>query len=328
MHLMRAPVEERAAISPGPRASRASHHRGARGGRQMKLCVGTAKGIVILDAERRGTPLLALADPSSVWCMAQDCRDPGVIYAGAVDHAHMGAARGKGTLARSVDGGRTWADITPGLARTEDVWAVATAPDAPGELFIGTSHARLLHSRDHGRSFRECSSFLKLPGRDRWSFPPPPHIPHVRAIEFDPREPATIYIGIEEGGVARPRREVRAAQQCDLRGRALPGGRSAESAPALRDHRQRLLPLGKPRRLMASEQTRADPHVHGAAVRRTGRAPGNLHCGGSGTTAVLVGRTGWRRRADFSQRRLWDELRAAGRGGSDHAGALDGDAVS
>lgn len=170
----------------------------------MKLCVGTSKGVVILGAEK-GSPLLALADPPSVWCMAQDCRDSGVIYAGAVDHVHMGAARGKGTLARSADGGRTWADITPGPARNEDVWAVAAAPDAAGEMFIGTSHARLLRSLDHGRTFRECAAFLKLPGRDRWSFPPPPHVPHIRAIEFDPQDPATIYVGVEEGGVARTR---------------------------------------------------------------------------------------------------------------------------
>lgn len=169
----------------------------------MKLCVGTSKGIVVLDAERTGKPLMVLADPPSVWCMAQDCRDPGTIYAGSVDHTHMGSARGRVTLARSNDGGRTWADITPGIARTEDVWAIATAPDAPGEVFIGTSHARLLHSLDHGRTFRECVGFLKLPGRERWRFPPPPHIPHVRSIVFDPHDPMTIYVGVEEGGVAR-----------------------------------------------------------------------------------------------------------------------------
>jgi photosystem II stability/assembly factor-like uncharacterized protein len=169
----------------------------------MKLCVGTSKGIVVLDAERKGPPLLALADPFSVWCMAQDCRDPGVIYAGAVDEPHMGNARGKATLARSTDSGRTWSDLTPSIARNEDVWAVAAAPDVPGEVFIGTSHARLFHSLDHGRTFRECTAFLKLPGRDRWSFPPPPHIPHVRSIAFDPHDTSTIYLGVEEGGVAR-----------------------------------------------------------------------------------------------------------------------------
>jgi photosystem II stability/assembly factor-like uncharacterized protein len=169
----------------------------------MKLCVGTSKGIVVLDAERKGKPLMVLADPPSVWCMAQDCRNPGMIYAGAVDHTHMGSARGRVTLARSNDGGRAWADITPGIARNEDVWAIAAAPDGPGEMFIGTSHARLLHSLDHGRTFRECAGFLKLPGRDRWSFPPPPHIPHVRSIVFDPHDPMTMYVGVEEGGVAR-----------------------------------------------------------------------------------------------------------------------------
>ena len=169
----------------------------------MKLCVGTAKGIVVLDAERSGKPLMVLADPPSVWCMAQDCRDPGIIYAGSVDHAHMGSSRGRVTLARSNDGGRTWADLTPGIARNEDVWAIATPPDGPGEVFVGISHARLLHSLDHGRTFRECAAFLKLPGRERWSFPPPPHVPHVRSIAFDPHDPMTLYVGVEEGGVVR-----------------------------------------------------------------------------------------------------------------------------
>ncbi|HTQ25476.1 MAG TPA: hypothetical protein VMI09_12330 [Candidatus Binataceae bacterium] len=169
----------------------------------MKLCVGTSKGIVLLDAEHKGKPLMVLADPPSVWCMAQDCRDPGTIYAGSMADAHMGSARGRVALARSNDGGRAWADITPGIARNEDVWAVAVPPDGPGELFIGTSHARLLHSLDHGRTFRECADFLKLPGRERWSFPPSPHIPHVRAIAFDPHDAMTMYVGVEEGGVAR-----------------------------------------------------------------------------------------------------------------------------
>lgn len=169
----------------------------------MKLCVGTSKGVVILGVGPKCRPLLALADPSSVWCMAQDCGDPNVIYAGAVDHVHMGNARGKGTFGRSTDGGRTWADITPGSARNEDVWAVAAAPDRPGEVFIGTSHARLLRSSDQGRTFRECAAFLKLPGRDRWSFPPPPHVPHVRSIVFDPHDSGTIYVGVEEGGFVR-----------------------------------------------------------------------------------------------------------------------------
>jgi photosystem II stability/assembly factor-like uncharacterized protein len=166
----------------------------------MRLCIGTSKGIVILDPERGATPLMVLADPTAVWCMAQDCADPGVIYAGATEHV-----RGKGTLARSTDGGRTWTDISPASARDEEVWAVAASPAVKDRVFAGTSHARLLRSDDRGRTFHECKSFLAIPGRERWSFPPPPHIPHVRSIAFDPRDPDAMYVGVEEGGVFRSR---------------------------------------------------------------------------------------------------------------------------
>ena len=53
----------------------------------MRLCVGTAKGIVILDPGRGATPLMVSADPPSVWCMAQDCADPNLLYAGAIHNA-------------------------------------------------------------------------------------------------------------------------------------------------------------------------------------------------------------------------------------------------
>ncbi len=171
----------------------------------MRLCVGTAKGIVLLDLTRGGTPLLALADPASVWCMAQDCTQPEVIYAGSINNLQAGSARGKSSLARSSDGGQSWHDITPRNARDEEVWAVAAAPDVPGQLFVGTSHARLFRSDDGGHSFYECTSFLKMPGRERWGFAQSPHIPHIRTIAFDPVQPDTIYVGVEEGGVYRSR---------------------------------------------------------------------------------------------------------------------------
>jgi hypothetical protein len=171
----------------------------------MRLCVGTAKGIVILEPERGKVPRMISADPPSVWCMAQDCADPHLIYAGSIHNPQAGSARGKGSLAASEDGGRTWRDITPVGAHDEEVWALATAPDRHGELFAGTSHARIFHSEDAGRSFRECTGFLKLPGRERWTFPPPPHVPHVRSLSFDPRDPNIIYVGVEEGGAFRSR---------------------------------------------------------------------------------------------------------------------------
>src|SRR5215472_13283355 len=87
----------------------------------MRLCVGTAKGIIVLDPDRGGAPLMVLADPVSVWCMAQDCEQPDILYAGSIHNLQAGSARGKGSLARSLDGGRTWHDITPRNAHDEEV---------------------------------------------------------------------------------------------------------------------------------------------------------------------------------------------------------------
>jgi hypothetical protein len=171
----------------------------------MRLCVGTAKGIVILDPERGATPLMVSADPPSVWCLAQDCATPNLLYAGSIHNAQAGSARGKGALALSDDGGRSWCDVTPGIVRDEEVWALAASPDRTGEVFVGTSNARLLRSEDACRSFRECLGFLKLPGRDRWTFPQPPYVPHLRSISFDPQDSNTLYVGVEEGGAFRSR---------------------------------------------------------------------------------------------------------------------------
>ncbi len=164
----------------------------------MKLCIGTAKGIVILDPARGATPLLVLADPSPVWCMARDCADPQVIYAGINEAGH-----GRGVLTRSTDGGRTWTDITPAVARDEEVWALAASPSVERRVFFGASHGRLFRSDDGGRNFFEATAFLRVPGRERWSFPAPPHIPHVRSIAFDPLNSSVIYAGVEVGGVFR-----------------------------------------------------------------------------------------------------------------------------
>ncbi len=171
----------------------------------MRLCVGTSKGIVMLDPDRAGAPLMVLADPSSIWCLARDCRDPNLIYAGAAQYLHVGIARGASALSRSTDGGRTWSDITPRTVREDDIWALATPPNGPGELFIATPRARLFRSVDTGRTFEECKGFLEVPGRDRWTSPTPPHVARVRSIAFDPSNPSTMYLGIEEGGVVRSR---------------------------------------------------------------------------------------------------------------------------
>ena len=67
------------------------------------------------------------------------------------------------------------------------------------------SPALLHRSDDDGKSWRACDSIRQIPGYETWTFPPPPHIAHVRWIAPDDAVSGGVYIGVEEGGVYRSR---------------------------------------------------------------------------------------------------------------------------
>lgn len=83
----------------------------------------------------------------------------------------------------------------------EEVWAFAADSRIPGRLYLGVSPALLYRSDDGGISWKAINSVHSIPGYERWTFPPPPHIPHVRFIAPDPQVTGAVYIGVEEGGI-------------------------------------------------------------------------------------------------------------------------------
>jgi hypothetical protein len=85
----------------------------------------------------------------------------------------------------------------------EDVWACGADPRVPGRLYLGVSPALLYWSDDGGASWMACEAIRRIPGYERWTFPPPPHIPHVRSVVPDPQVIGAVYIGVEEGGIYR-----------------------------------------------------------------------------------------------------------------------------
>lgn len=85
----------------------------------------------------------------------------------------------------------------------EEVWSFAADPRVEGRLYLGVSPALLYRSDDGGKSWTPCESIRQIPGYEQWTFPPPPHIPHVRFIAPDPQVIGAVYIGVEEGGVYR-----------------------------------------------------------------------------------------------------------------------------
>lgn len=106
-------------------------------------------------------------------------------------------------LWRSTDGGRSFERVgTDGGRRAESdrgadddhdriepdaVTAVAVAPGAPDEVWVGTEPSRVYRSTDGGTTWTERDGLTALDSASEWSFPPRPHTHHVRWLEPAPR---------------------------------------------------------------------------------------------------------------------------------------------
>ncbi|MGH7032199.1 MAG: WD40/YVTN/BNR-like repeat-containing protein, partial [Stellaceae bacterium] len=56
---------------------------------------------------------------------------------------------------------------------------------------------------DYGKSWIEQPGVKETKGRDKWSFPSPPHQAHVKMMTIDPRDPNVIYAGVEQGDLLK-----------------------------------------------------------------------------------------------------------------------------
>ena len=70
-------------------------------------------------------------------------------------------------------------------------------------LFAGTEPPALYRSDDLGESWHELPTVTAVPGTELWTFPPPPHIAHVKNVSFHPSEPETLYVCIEQGALLK-----------------------------------------------------------------------------------------------------------------------------
>lgn len=160
--------------------------------RVTRMLVGTANGVSIVERVAGGWRGADLKLPglhvSSL--LVEPVR--GGIFAGM----HFG----KG-LYFSPDGGATWEKRTQGLT-IEDVYLLnSVATGGKVTLYAGTEPASLFRSDDYGMTWRELPTLKQVPGTDKWDFPAPPHVAHVKSLQIDPRDPRTIFAGVEQGGL-------------------------------------------------------------------------------------------------------------------------------
>jgi hypothetical protein len=105
---------------------------------------------------------------------------PGTVYAAADRNGIVSGS----TVARSTDGGATWAPTASIDSGLSTLLAVATDPSTPGTAYVGTSLNGVFKTVDGGQSWSP------LPGGDASS----PSV-LVETIVVDPSSPSTVYAG-------------------------------------------------------------------------------------------------------------------------------------
>ena len=157
-----------------------------------RLLVGTAGGIAVLErspGKDWTSAGLALVGPH----ISSMCIEPvrGGVYAGVHN----------GVVFRSGDQGRTWEEMYTAL-RIPHVYSVnCTVENGEPVIYAGTEPVAMFRTRDEGRSWQELAALRNVPGKEKWMFPMPPHVAHLKCIAIDPRDPKVIYAGVEQGGL-------------------------------------------------------------------------------------------------------------------------------
>jgi photosystem II stability/assembly factor-like uncharacterized protein len=156
--------------------------------------VATLTGVVRLD--RRS---------ASAWSASRVGLDG--IHIEALMREPRGGALFAGThgsgLQRSLDNGDSWERASAGIPHA-DIFTLAYAETKNRiALYAGTEPAHLYRSTDNGNHWSELVGMQAVPTRDKWNFPAPPHIAHVKHVTVDPRDERTIYVCIEQGALLK-----------------------------------------------------------------------------------------------------------------------------
>jgi len=159
----------------------------------------------ILVGTREGVVTITRAGSASEWKVGHRAitdkhisaiiKEPesGLVFAGAFH----------GAIHVSKDDGKTWEARANGMTEHNVYSLAAKRIDGRVRVFAGTEPAHLFATDDLGLNWKEIPSLRSVPSVPNWSFPAPPHIGHVKHINFDPENPTTLYASVEVGGLLR-----------------------------------------------------------------------------------------------------------------------------
>jgi photosystem II stability/assembly factor-like uncharacterized protein len=160
-----------------------------------QVLVGTREGVVTIERDASGSEWRLVHRAITDKHISAIVKEPrsGLIFAGAF----------QGGVMVSADEGQTWEARNNGMTQN-NVYSLATKNiNGRVRVFAGTEPAHLFVSENLGVNWKELPALRSVPSVPKWSFPAPPHVGHVKHINFDPENPTTIYASIEVGGLLR-----------------------------------------------------------------------------------------------------------------------------
>lgn len=166
---------------------------------------GDAPPTRLLVATLRGINLLERASPAASWADRGRTLDGHHCSSLMIEPRRGGVFAGMhtGGLFFSADGGETWEPRSRGIT-IKEVFSVAYAHHGDKVvLYAGTEPASVFRSDDYGLTWIEQPGVKETKGREKWSFPSPPHHAHVKMMAVDPRDPNVIYAGVEQGDLLK-----------------------------------------------------------------------------------------------------------------------------
>jgi len=171
----------------------------------QNICRGEAPPERLLVASIRGVNLLERELPGTTWSDRGRTLDGHHCSSIMIEPRRGGVFAGmhSGGLYYSPDGGETWERRMNGIT-IEHIFSVGYAHVGDAiVLYAGTQPASLFRSDDYGESWTELPGIKEAQGHEKWSFPSPPHDAHVKTMTIDPRDPKTIYAGVEQGDLLK-----------------------------------------------------------------------------------------------------------------------------
>lgn len=162
-----------------------------------QLLVGTTAGVFLLErgaTSRNWKVSRHSLEECHVHALLMEPKS-GLLFAGVHN----------GTVYTSSDLGRSWELRDKGINQADIYTLNLVHRDGRTRLYAGTEPAHLYFSDDLGVSWQEIPSLREVPSVPTWDYPQPPQLAHVKQTAFDPRDPKTIYVCIEQGALLRSR---------------------------------------------------------------------------------------------------------------------------